>query len=317
MSRPLVLLIAGLVAAPLMAAATPLDAELQVRLDPPVITVGDRVWATFEVTTDAASPEPAFPDFPAGWGKAEILAREPIQREEAGVDRVRYRQRFALTAFEPGRLALPVTHLTIGGERLATPGDLALTVESVLPTEAGAEVTPPPRPPQPPRPLPVGATFWWSFGGGLALLAAALLFVALRPRRPATTSAPGLPDLPPWPELLAGLARAEAAGDPEAGHVALSSALRRYLGRSFSFPGLESTSREISRELAGRRAPQGAAARVREVLVACDGVKFAKARAQATDLAARLAAARDAAAEIEAHLAPAPPPGAPLADGRS
>lgn len=317
MSRPLVLLIAGLVAAPLMSAATPLGAELQVRLDPPVITVGDRVWATFEVTTDAASPEPVFPDFPAGWGKAEVLAREPIQREEAGAERVRYRQRFALTAFEPGRLALPVTHLTIGGERLATPGDLALTVESVLPTEAGAEVTPPPRPPQPPRPLPLGATFWWSLGGGLALLAAALLFVALRPRRPAITSAPGLPALPPWPELLAGLARAEAAGDPEAGHVALSLALRRYLGRSFSFPGLESTSREIGRELAHRRAPQGAAARVRDVLVACDGVKFAKARAHAADLAARLAVARDAAAEIEAYLAPAPPPGAPLADGRS
>jgi|CXWL01.1.fsa_nt_gi hypothetical protein len=299
------------VAQPAAAAAPP---ELAVRLSPESITVGDRVWASLEVTLDADAPPPVFPALEKSWGEAEVLGREPIVREGAGAGRVRYRQRVVLTAFRPGPLDLPAVTIGVPPGSLSTPPGLTLKVESVLPGESDSASPPSPRPPQPPRPLPVGATFWWSLGGGITLLAVALLLSALRPVR-ARSAAFSPPPAPPWPELLANLNQAGSAASPEAAHVALSLALRRYLGRSLGFPALESTSTEISRELAGRRAPHGAAARLRDLLAACDGVKFARVPADEAVVQARIAAARDAAGEIEGHLAPAPPPGAPLQGG--
>lgn len=306
-----------LLAAPAAMAAPP---QLEVRLDPQTITVGDRVWATLEVTVDAGSPAPTFPTLDKTWGEAEILGREPVGREDAGSGRVRYRQRLALTAFRTGPLKLPAVTLGVPPSELTTPPELTLQVESVLPGESAADAPLPPRPPQPPRPLPIGTTFWWSLGGGLGLLALALLIAARGGRRIPGLGAPAAPLLAPWPELLAGLSEAGTKVDPEAVHVALSAVLRRYLGRTFSFPALESTSTEIRCELDRRRTAQGcmardAKAKLLSLLDACDQVKFARAVTDAATAKQRLRAARDAAGELEAQWAPALPPGAPLTGG--
>ncbi|HUP42383.1 MAG TPA: hypothetical protein VM599_04165 [Thermoanaerobaculia bacterium] len=293
-------------------------ATLEVTLAPETITVGDRVEALLVLTAgeEELAGEARFPVWGERWGAAEILEVGPIEstapsaasRSAAG-RRVALRQRLVLTAFRTGELELPPQRVALPGPdgtaELWTPAGLVLRVDSVLP--AGAETAAlEPRAPAPPRPLPLGRAFWLTLGAG-SLLAAAAVALAAR-RRAASAKAPE-GRLGPAVELARALGSAERAGAPEEAHVLLSLALRRYLGRAFGFPAAESTTAEIRRELRGRRAPAPVAARTDELLRACDRVKFAREPVERSTLEARIAAAREIAERLEAHLAPAPAPG--------
>jgi hypothetical protein len=295
--------------APAAAAAT-----LEVTLAPETITVGDRVEALLVLSAgeEELAGEARFPVWDERWGAAEILEVGPVESSEASRSaagrRVALRQRLVLTAFRPGELELPPQRVALPGPdgtaELWTPAGLVLRVDSVLP--AGAKTAAlEPRAPAPPRPLPLGGAFWLTLAAG-SLLAAA---VALAARRRGTAAVAPERRLGPAEELARALERAERAGAPEEAHVLLSLALRRYLGRAFGFPAAESTTAEIRRELRGRRAPAPAAARTDELLRACDRVKFAREPVERSTLEARIAAAREIAEWLEAHLAPAPVPG--------
>ena len=315
--------------------------HLAVAFDRHSLTVGDRVSATLTLTADPGTldGEPRFPAWGKAWGPAEILRVSPVESRKAGPSRVAYRQTVVLTAFRPGPLPLPPRKVAVPGagatRELATPGDLSLTVESVLPAtppkgaaqgsaRGSAQAIPRPKPPAPPRALPLGRAFWWTLAV-LGLAAAGAVGLAVAGRRSGTrTPAGARRSLPPAQELAASLQEVAREKSLERAHVALSAALRRYLGRSLGFAALESTTSEIRGQLRGRRAPERVAARSVEVLGACDRVKFAREPSARTALEARIGAAREIADRLEAYLAPAPaaasappaPPTPPGAAGR-
>ncbi len=326
-AAPLLLGLLALAAVPAAAAPAPAAGtaglpRLAVSLEPGSLTVGDRVRATLTLTADPAglAGEPRFPAWGKAWGDAEVLEVSPVGRRAAPAGPggsggpVEYRQTVVVTAFRPGRISLPPRKVAVPGPRatreLETPAELALTVRSVLPAEApgrSGKAIPEPKPPAPPRELPVGRAFWWTLAAmGLAAAGAVGLAVARARAGGARTAAAARSAPAPADELAASLAEAAREGSPERAHVALSFALRRYLGRALRFPALESTTSEVRRELRGRRAPEAVAARTAEILHACDRVKFAREPSGRPALEARLEAAREVAERLEAYLAPAP-----------
>ncbi|MFN7943686.1 MAG: hypothetical protein U0X73_18995 [Thermoanaerobaculia bacterium] len=280
-------------------------------LAPREITVGDAAVATLHVFLPAgAATDLSLPDWSKGWGDAEVLASNPgVSRSAAGGSEVRLELR--ITAFKTGEIALPAIDLGCADpnpEWCRTPADLRLTVRSVLPATPAGESPPAPRPAQPPRPLAVPATFWWAT---VALaLACAAAAIAVARRRPATAAGPAAPVQPPLPELLDALATLVAL-DPIAGAQRLSTAFRRYLGRVFRFPAVESSTSEIHRQLLGRALEPALVRRGVQLLRDCDQVKFARKPFGRDDLGQQVAIARELAAGVERHLAPPAPP-APL-----
>lgn len=286
-------------------------ATLEVVLEPPTATVGDRVEARLVLTTEEGelAGEPRFPSWDERWGAAEIVEAEPVERGRSG-EGTEHRQRLVLTAFRTGDLELPPRRVAVPGPdrttELWTPAELTLRIGSVLPEGEEAEAVEP-EPPAPPRALPLGAPFWWTLGV-VSLLAVGAVTLAARRHRPADRA--GARRLAPGAELAAALAEARRAPAPEEGHVRLSHALRGYLGRALGFPAVESTTSEVRRELRGRRVPAAVESRADELLRACDRVKFAREPVARETLEARIETAREVAADLEAHLAPAPAEGA-------
>lgn len=289
-----------------LATAGPAGAQPRVEatIDPPAITVGDPATVTVAVTVDAGAPEPRFPDWSQGWGEAQVLDSSAVESQPVGAG-TRYLQRIQLTAFRTGQIDLPPQPIRLGsaGDPVAsTPGDLRIEVRSVLPPEAEAAT---PLPPEPPQPLPRPAAALWTIAAfALAITAAA--WALRRASRAAVAGAAARPDLPPLPELEAALA-ALAGAAPAPGHARLSTALRRYLGRALGFHAVESTTREVERQLAARRLDAALAARAVRLLREADQVKFARRAASADDLERRRDEALTVASGVEAHLHPAAP----------
>jgi hypothetical protein len=291
--------------APVAGDEAPLGVEVE--FVPAEATVGDPIEATLTLAlpSELARARVRFPDWSEGrWGAVEVLTASPAERVEEGGVTV-WRQRLRLAAFRAGNLPLPP--VTAGIESAPphaarTPDDLVLSIRSVLPASAEEGVAPEPMPEAGPRPFPLPVAFHWTVAA-LALAAAALAW-ALR-RRAAGVGAVAGP-VPPLVELDGALATLGDAA-PEAGHAALSHALRRFLGRSFGIPALESTTRELAQRLDRRGLARDLVRRTLELLRAADGVKFARRPATSEELARRSAEARAVAAAIDAHLRPPDP----------
>jgi hypothetical protein len=306
--RKLLALLALLALLPAAAAAVPVAARtpsgFEVQLAPTSITVGDPVAVSARLRLarlPGSEISATLANVGATWGKATVLDAPRLEREGDGAELV---WTFRITAFEPGRIELPPLEARLDldpprSERSAAPP--ALDVRSVLPEHGGDLAL---APPAPPRPLPLPPSFWVLAAGLGAALAASALLLA---RRPAARLAEAVPRLPPLAELDQALAGLDADG-PEAGHRLLSTALRRYLGRRCGFPALESTTTEVARRLAARGLDSELPRRARRLLVACDGVKFARRAASASELATRREEAAELAREIETALAPTAPP---------
>lgn len=302
---------------PLAALAAAAEPRVEVLLPPDTYTVGDRVPVELRVLVPAGAGahEPRFPVWEETWGEAEIVeAGEPAPAEPpagAAPGTAAWSQRLVLAGFRPGRLPLPPREIavpTVDGRsrRVATPGGVALVLDSVLPpapAEGGEAAIPEPQPEKPLVPLPVGAAFWWT-AGALGLAVAVLALLLLRRRR-RDAAAAARPLLPPAEELRRSLAAARDAGDPAEGLARVSLALRRYLGRRLGFPAAESTTTEVRRQLTARRLPGGISARCGELLAACDLVKFARRPALASDVERWAGAAGEVADRVEEHLRPA------------
>lgn len=289
--------------------------HLEVSLQPERVTVGDRVTAVLTLHVPAApSAPPRFPVWNTTWGPAEIVEKgEPEQSKGEG-GAVVYRQELVIAAFAPGRVALPPVEVAVPlaerTVRVHTPDALGFEVSSVLPQ--GTEALKP-KPEAPPQPLPFGPAFWWTFGSMSAAALAAFLLLARR-NRPQAAEA-GSPYLSPFDELLAGFERVGRETSPVQGHLQLSFALRRYLGRAFQFPAVESTTSEIHRQLQSRRLAAPLVRRTGDLLRACDRVKFAGEEATGAVLHTRLQAGREIAENVRAALEPPPPPPAPPVAG--
>lgn len=129
---------------------------IEVRLDPPEITVGDRVRAELMLVWNGSEPSmtPQFPDWSEGWGDAEVLEVGPVEAI-AGPRRI-YRQELVLTAFRTGEVLLPTATVTVhlpGESRVSVATEMArFSVRSLLPE--GVEIDP--RPADDPVALPGG-----------------------------------------------------------------------------------------------------------------------------------------------------------------
>jgi hypothetical protein len=297
------LLLASLLAAPLLAQPSP----VAVSLAPNGPTVGDPVEAVITLTVRAANlaGEPRFPAWGKTWGEVEIVEQGAPAKAAERDGNVIYQQRLVLAAFRTGQVPLPPAAVAVplrtGTVQASTPAGLALAVRSVIPQ---SEKDPKPKPPAPLRPLPLGDRFWWTVA---VLAAACLAATALLFRRPKAAKAAPAPPLAPFAELESELER--LASEPSALllHTRLSLALRRYLARRLPFPALESTTSEIQRQLLSRRMPASLARQTVELLRACDLVKFARQPVEEARTRERLDSARRIGGEFEAQLAPREP----------
>ncbi len=162
------ILVAGL--ATRTTAATPMPAavgapaglRLDVSLAQGRATVGDRieVLLTLRVPTAQLAGEPRFPAWGQSWGEAEVVEKgAPARISETGGTAV-YRQRIVVTAWQPGRVALPRVAAAVplrgATVQAESPGNLALTLASVLPVKKEGEKDPAPKPAAPPSPCRSG-----------------------------------------------------------------------------------------------------------------------------------------------------------------
>jgi hypothetical protein len=103
--------------------------EVTATVQPETLTVGDRAEVLLTVTgdrselLDLAGGEPRFPAWGDRWGDAEIVEVGPVEpvldlarggSEENGQARL-FRQRLVVTAFRPGRVALPPREIALPG----------------------------------------------------------------------------------------------------------------------------------------------------------------------------------------------------------
>lgn len=301
------------------------------------LSVGDRSVVTLELTVPAGlSGEPRFPTWGKTWGDAEVVGVEPVERSGGSQGETSFHQRVTVAAFRPGKVPLPPVAVVVpqtGGSRtLSTPAGLALQVASVIlgdPKEATA------KPPAPPRSLPWGRRFWWTFAA-MSIVAVTLGAWVFARRKAAEISAPALPPLEELERELArlaagiaGLGSIEGGGAPARFAAALSSALRRYLGRELAFPALESTTTEIQRRLRTGKTPEGISRPGVDLLRRLDRIKFSRREAAVPDNSAgeaifseavfseAITAARAIAAGLDRHLRPAPAPDLPTSAPRS
>jgi len=297
--------IAALALFPAVGRAAP---TLEVDVPPASVHVGDRVQVTLTLTApEALGGEPRFPAWGKSWGDAEVVSAGSVENAGSGV----YRQSLVLVPFSTGDVELPPqaveVALTSGTIHLQTP-PAALHVASLLPPKDSKAET---RPPAPPQNLPLGERFWWTLaaGGALCLAAGGLLF--FRGRRAAMGSAAGRGEtqITPLAELERELDALAALGPTlvsEPAHTRLSLAARRFLGRSFGFHALESTTSEVRAALREHAVPREAASALVEILRACDAVKFARQGTSSAAAGQRLTSLRSAAATITSALAQTP-----------
>lgn len=139
------------------------------------------------------------------------------------------------------------------------------------------------------KPLPVRdpmrpAQRWWPLGLAL-LLAAALVWAALRWRRRRADGAGEIDEPLPPPAWMVAAADLEALleermlekGESRAFLHRLDEALRRFLSRRYRIAALEMTGSEIAAALAARRHPPAARELAVPILERCDALRFAPA----------------------------------------
>ncbi|MGD8317844.1 MAG: BatD family protein [Myxococcales bacterium] len=254
-----------------------LEAPLQTTLGDPIDV---SLTVSAEPSDEAAVPEQSFAPF-------EVVAKHTSGQTAADGKSKTITFELQLLCFEPGTHQLGPIHVRItskAGQIIDLESESKqIEVQSVLANEPDPQL----KPPTPPvtveqddyrLAIALGAL-------GALLLGAFLTWLAMRwwrgRRRPEPLPPPAPP---PWETALAELAalserRANdvAEGRTEPWVDAVSDSVRKYLGQRFGFPGLESTTDEIARELSATQALAITPEEAVSFLAQCDLVKFARA----------------------------------------
>ncbi|MDH3743997.1 MAG: hypothetical protein OES47_02715 [Acidobacteriota bacterium] len=283
------------------------EGRVDIGVRPSEAEVGDVIVATLTVTAPpGAIGPPVFPDWSEAWGEAEVREAGPV--EDTGGSR--FQQKVRLTVFRTGGVVLPPVTVEVptAKEVLLLPSKpLTLEIRSVLPPDVE---NPNPRPPAPPRALPIGESFWRVT---FALVAACLVAAVFLARRRSQARRAEIAAVPPLEALARGLESLRNVEECKAFHTSLSLYLRRFLGRSFSFPALESTTTEVRYKLTDTGTPRPLVSRAEKILRHCDLVKFAQsglaplAPEPPGSLGARLEEVLELGRELDQHLQPPEP----------
>lgn len=293
MSRGFLVAALMLVASPSAAQTPPIEVRAELETQDQPLGVGEPFRVSIEARHPAGGmallPEP----LELGTALAERRsARKHERRTEDGLEVDRYS--LELIAFESGPQTLPAIPLAFGSTQAATrPIELVIAsglaedeqavagatiAEALAELEQMAAANPNPRAIEVRDLRPV-----WVIGGLLLLgLFGAALFTWLRRREKRVVPPP--PPPPPRPAGEVALERLEALqraaylsrGEHKSFHVELSEILRGYTGARWGFDSLELTTAELMLELDARSTPGLDRARLREILVLTDLVKFAK-----------------------------------------
>lgn len=254
-----------------------LEAPLQTTLGDPIDVL---LTVSAEPSDEAAVPPQSFAPF-------EVVAKHTSEQAAADGKSKTMTFELQLLCFEPGTHQLGPIHVRIttkAGQIIDLESESKpIEVESVLANEPDPQLKPPTQPVAVEQDdyrlaIVLGAL------GALAL-GALLAWLAMRWWRKRGRPEPLPPPAPPpWETALAELAalserRASdvAEGRTEPWVDAVSDSVRKYLGQRFGFPGLESTTDEIARELSAARALSITPEEAVSFLAQCDLVKFAKA----------------------------------------
>lgn len=241
------------------------------------------------------------------FGDLELVGRperrEPTNEEsESGQSSPSLVMELDLISFEVGRVEVPPIELMVVLDDGRT-GSVSTEPLSIRVTDPlGNENDPQPRVDHPPRPvLTTDQRALWVGGFLLALLLAAFvgaLIGQLRARAKPKPVPPPPPPRPPEEVALEKLKAIERSGWLEEGeiktfHVAVSEALREYLGGRYGFDSLELTTEELVAQLEEVTLRGVTMTELREFLRETDMVKFAKWRPEVDRSRALLESAYD------------------------
>lgn len=278
--------------------------QVTASLGPASIHIGDHAELTVSVihpATMTASP-PAVRDgsalVPFGSGTRvaglDVVAAGPPQRSESPGGNVETRFTYRLTSFDVGSHALPelVVAVADGKDSIeASAPAQKLEVASLLaatkPAQGATTAEPDIRDIKGPLTVAPDYSLWVVILAGTLVLLVAAALVRRAWRRRGRAAPPPTPRLPPYEEAVAALATLRARGLPATGAwkefaLDLSEIVRRYVGRRYAFNALESTTREVLRELGGQRELEAVARdrsplqSLRQLLEETDLIKFAK-----------------------------------------
>ena len=243
--------------------------------------------------------------------------------EAAGVEPARTRagvtahtQRYTLTIFATGDHVIPppqAVYRTPDGTRHEARGpSITITVTSLLPSDWSSQDI------RGLKPLVATVPLWRWIAGTLGVLAAAGAAVWWRQRRRTRTVAQAPPPTPPHEAALEALealrrARLPSRGAYEAYYVRLSAIARRYVEERFGLRAPEMTTEEFLQAASQARALSLTQRQLlREFLVHCDLVKFARYRPSEPEAEAMWLAAR----RFVEETIPAEPPPAVVGSAR-
>lgn len=297
----------------LVAAAPSLQAqELRLHLSEDSVTVGQRFYLSVAAEHDyAADPQFPEPGDSLVFGDVEVLrrhARNSFSRGDLRIDSVVYE--VTTFALDTARIA-PISVMFTAGEDTFSvrTSEGFVPVTSLVPVET-----------QDVRDLAPLVEFprsiWPYVAGAVALLLLAALiafYVSRRRRTPVVAAAPPEPPQPADVEAMnrlraledIDLQRREAA---QPFYTELSDTLRHYVARRLHAHSMETTTRELIRELSQKDAPRSdTRMRLQDVLSLADYVKFADAVPTPERGRDALAAAREIVQAVEAELRPPHP----------
>ncbi len=257
--------------------------ELRVHVSEDSVTVGQRFYvsiaAEHDFTADPAFPEPSDT---LRFGDLEVLRRhmrDSFTRDGMRIDSVVYE--VATFALDTAAMAPIPIRFTAGEDTFSVrTSALQVPVISLVPPDA-QEV-------RDLAPLVDFPRAIWPYivGGAVLLLLAALLALYLWKRRGRENQRAAAPAPPPEPPHIEAMKRLQALEQTDLNrreavqpyYTELSDILRRYLARRLRVNAMESTTRELIRELTGHDLPTPDTSRdIQIVLSLSDYVKFADA----------------------------------------
>jgi len=266
----------GIVSAGAQAAIT-----ADVTLEPPRVTVGDRITLTIAVG-HSVDVSVSVPDDPEAFEPLDLIEALPPETRDAGGGRVESVFSFELAAFLTGEIELKPIAITADGLEVLYVQPEEIVAESVVPPDAPLQL----KDLKAPLEASTGPPKWiWAalIMAGFAAVSAFTMALARIPTLrapPALKPAPSQRERPPDDAALEEFDQIAESGLLERGELSeyyrrIGESLRSYLARRFDVPASALTPRELEERLEATSMSKLAARQAVATLEQCQSVQFA------------------------------------------